>query len=158
MRKERVTLWRLIIILFVLCVASTASAQQNSTESKELQYTVKVDLQELVDTMKELTRNVSALTDNQKELTDNIKELTTNVNKINEKMSVIEERTKWMKDLLFLLLGGVILTIATPIILHFLANKNKINMKTPELNQLDAIEAGSVDETEYKYQTEGVTP
>ena len=74
--------WRFIMLL-VLCLNSTAFAQQNSTGSKELQYTVTVDLQKLVENVKDLTRNINELTNNQKELSNNIKDLTKSVNDIN---------------------------------------------------------------------------
>ena len=148
------TLWILIAIFLLFCVTPTAFTQQNSTGSKELQYTVTVDLQELVDTVKELTRNVSALTENQKELSDNIKELTNSVSKINEKMSAIEERTKWMKDLLFVLLGGVLFTIAIPIILYFLPERGKKNTSVSKISALDEVKKENQDEAPYDTSTE----
>lgn len=154
MHKVWGTLWILITIFLMFCATPTAFAQQNSTGSKELQYTVTVDLQELVDTVKELTRNVSALTENQKELSDNIKELTNNVSKINEKMSVIEERTEWMKNLLFVLLGGVLFTIAIPIILYFLPERGKKNEIVPTVPEHNKIEPESQDETPYDIRSE----
>lgn len=123
MRKEWRTLWRLITILFVLCVTFAASAQQNSTESRELQYTVTVDMQELVNIVKELTRNVSTLTDNQKELSENVKDLTKSMNNINTRMAVIEERTTWIRGLLYILLTAIVGAIITPIVLHILSNE-----------------------------------
>lgn len=164
MHKVWGTFWMFITILSLLCITSAAFAQQNSTGAKELQYTVTVDLQELVDTVKELTRNVSALTENQKELSDNIKELTNNVSKINEKMSAIEERTEWMKDLLFVLLGGVLFTIAIPIILYFLPERGKKNEIAPTVPEHNKIEPESQDDTPYdigtedELQTEGGIP
>ena len=71
MRKVCSTFWILIAILLILCVTSTAFAQQKPTQAKDLQYIETVDLRELVDSIKGLTTNVSELTKNQKELTDN---------------------------------------------------------------------------------------
>ncbi len=151
MRKEWGSLWRLIIIFFVLCVTSTAFAQQKPTETKDLQYIETVDLRELVDTMKDLTRNVGALSDNQKELTDNIKDLTNSVNNINTKTAKIEERTTWITAILLIILAAIFGGVVT----YFFSNRGKKEKSIPKVNALGEVKKENQDETPYDISTEG---
>ena len=161
MRKVWGTLWMLIAILLMLCVTSTAFAQQKPTEAKDLQYIETVDLRELVNTVKDLTRNVSELTENQKELTKSVNNINTRMVVIETRMAVIEERTTWIKGLLYILLAAIVGAIATPIILHILSNRGKKNASISNVNTLDEVKKENQDETPYdinpedELQTEG---
>ena len=150
MRKVWGTLWMLIAILLMLCVTSTAFAQQKRTEAKDLQYIETVDLRELVNTMKDLTRNVSALSDNQKELTDNIKDLTNSVNNINTKIAKIEERTTWITAILLIILAAIFGGVVT----YFFSNRGKKEKNIPKVNALDEVKKENQDETPYDISTE----
>ncbi|MDE0315651.1 MAG: hypothetical protein OXM61_12165 [Candidatus Poribacteria bacterium] len=171
MRKVWNTFWIPIATLLMLCVTSTAFAQQKPTQTKDLQYIETVDLRELVDTVKDLTRNVKVLSDNQKELTDNVKELTKSVDNnntrmavIETRMAVIEERTTWIRGLLYILLAAIVGAIATPIILYILSNRGKQNTSVSKINGLDEVKKENQVETSYDMgdendlQTEGGIP
>lgn len=137
------TLRMFIAVPLMLCVLSTAFAQQNPTQLKDLQYIETVDLRELVDTMKDLTTNVSALSDNQKELTDNIKDLTISVNNINTRIAKIEERTTWITAILLIILAAIFGGVVT----YFVSNREKKEKNIPKLNSLDEVKKENQDAT-----------
>lgn len=160
MRKIWCTFWMPIIILIMLCVTSTAFAQQKPTEVKDLQYVETVDLRELVQTMKELTRNVKTLSDNQKELTNNVKELTKSVNDTNTRvtaietrMAVIEERTTWITAILLIVLAAILGGVVT----YFFTNRAKKEKSILEV-KTESQDEIPYDSPEDELQTEGETP
>ena len=163
MRKVLITLWIHVSIPILLCVTSTALAEQESTEVRDLQYVETVDLRELVKTVGELATNVSELTKNQKELTKSVNDLSTRMTgfdtrmtgfdtrmtgvetsitgfdtrmtKVETRMAVIEERTAWIRGLLYLILAAIIGSIVTPITLHILSIRAKKNSDTTKVNE-----------------------
>lgn len=156
MRKEWKVRWSFIFLL-VLCFNSIAFAQQNSTGSKELQYTVTVDLQKLVETVQDLTRNVNALTDNQKELSENIKALTKSVNDINTRLAVIEERTSDLTRNQGYIIGGIVALIVGLIGNFLYGNFRKKPIVSKQTSLGEASEEESAGESRYEYQSEGGT-
>ena len=152
--KVWVPLWILIAILIMLCVTSTAFAQQKPTELNDLQYIETVDLRELVDTVKDLTRNIKVLSDNQKELTKSVNHLNTRIAGVETRMAVIEERTVWIRGILYILLAAIVGTIVTPITLYILSNRGKQNSNIATVNELEKDKNENQDEPPYDVVTE----
>lgn len=148
---------RVFIILLVLCFNSTTFAQQNLTGSKELQYTVTVDLQKLVETVQDLTRNVNALTDNQKELSENIKELTKSVNNVNTRLAVIEERTSDLTRNQGYIITGIVALIVGLIGNFLYGNFKKKTITSKQISLDEASEEETTGESRYEYQAKGET-
>ena len=162
MCKVWVPLWMFIAIYLILCVNSTAFAQQKPTESNDLQYIETVDLRELVNTVRELTKNVSELTQNQKELTKSVNNINTRMTGVETKMTGvetrmtgIETRMTGIRGLLYILLAAIVGAIVTPIILHILSNRGKQNSNIATVNELEKDKNGNQKEPPYDVVTEG---
>ena len=160
MHKMWSIFWIPIAILLMLCVTSTAFAQQKPTQPKDLQYVETVDLRDLVDTVKELTRNVQTLSDNQKELTNDVKELTNDVkeltksvNNTNTRMAVIEERTTWITAILLIILAAIFGGVVT----YFFSKRGKKEKSIPTVNTPDEVPKENKDEIPFDTRTEEET-
>ena len=164
MHKMWSIFWIPIAILLMLCVTSTAFAQQKPTQPKDLQYVETIDLRDLVDTVKELTRNVQTLSDNQKELTNDVKELTNDVkeltndvkeltksvNNTNTRMAVIEERTTWITAILLIILAAIFGGVVT----YFFSKRGKKEKSIPTVNTPDEVPKENKDEIPFAISTE----